>query len=143
MVFHSTLNSRSAKLSEKALWLFQRHLKKTVLKANGEGWQYPMLPSCAVNIYTIVHCFLLYYGVIMRLSSAIDDFFHSEMGLLICKYDPLWQYQCRVSVTQLTVKAHGPIIFKRGHVKYNCIITKLLKHALWNLMCRLGACTKK
>ena len=57
------------------------------------------------------HWSLLNQGVLMQLSSAIVDFYLFYDGLVDMQ---IWvlqtRSQCRVSVTQVTIKACGPLV---------------------------------
>ena len=46
----------------------------------------------------------------MLLSNTIINFIYAMMGLLIYKYEPLWQEVSVKSDTQVTVKACGPLV---------------------------------
>ena len=69
--------------------------------------------------YSIIGLLIYKYGPLWKeVRRPVGLLFYSMMGLLICKYRPFDKKSVyRLSITQVSVKAHGPLVFTRWRSK--------------------------
>ena len=72
------------------------------------------------------HWLPLYEGVIIWLSSATIDSYSFYDGPVAIQYETFWRRKCRVSDTQVAVKAHGSLVLSLQLYLYMHYILKVL-----------------
>ena len=83
------------------------HPRGSLWKGKGGGAKGWVFKLCII-LMTCISIYSIMIAIVLRFLLLLLIFIYFMMALLICKYES--KSQCRISATQVYIKAHGPLV---------------------------------